>query len=1031
MNIAEYAIEKKVITYLMVIILLVGGYTGFRNLGKLEDPDFTIREVRVTTQYPGATPQEVEEEVSDVIERAAQQMSQVENVYSESSNSLSIVTVEFYQGIKQEEYRQIYDELRRKVNDAQTSLPPGAGPSMVNDDFGDVYGIFYAITGEGYSQRELYDHTEYLEKELLLVPGVAKIELWGAPREVVYLEISRTQLTAMDISEDYIYDLLQNQNMIVDSGTVPVGDSRMRFRSTGSLQTISDIGSIVISSSSDAQITLDDIADISHGYQDPPNFIMRYNGKDGIGLGISVMEGGNVVEIGGRIKDRLAEIERDTPIGMEVETIMMQGDSVQKAITGFVMNLVQSVVIVIGLLMIFMGLQSGVLIGGMLILIIAGTLFVMYLFNITLQRISLGALIIAMGMLVDNSIVITEGMLVRFEKGENKMKAAREVINQTIWPLFGATVVAIFAFAAVGMSPDSTGEYTKSLFYVIIISLMLSWFLAITVNPLLCVKFLNPKIKVDDAELITKDGVIMASYKKLLKGAIANKYFSCLILVLLLVLSAQGFTFIKTSFFPDSEQPQFLVDYWLPEGTDIYKTSEDMKDLEQYLMKMDNVKRVSTFVGSASTRFQLTFTPEKPNSRYGMFIVETEDSKKIPEMFPVIQDHFDNYNPDSMTQLLQFKLGPSGKGTIAVRFKGPDSEVLRDLSSQVKEIYHNAGAVAIRDDWGEKAPVIQAVVDDVQARRTGLTRPQINSALQQAFAGRTVGLYREGNKLLPVISRPPEEERSDVIQTNDIQIWSPMLNRYVPIAQIAESTGMVWEDSRIQRENRMRTIEVKCDPREGLPSVVFNMIRPEIEALPLPPGYTMEWGGEYENSQRANAGIAKTFPLAFLAMILTILILWNKVKQPIIIFLSIPLCLIGVTLGLLVTGIPLGFMAILGSLALFGMAIKNAIVMVDEIDLQIKEGKAPYQALIDASLSRVRPVMMAALSTVMGMAPLLSDVFFQSMAVAIMFGLSFAAFLTLIITPTLYAVFFKITPPDEENSGGSPDGQQAALTAES
>ncbi|MBF9016426.1 MULTISPECIES: efflux RND transporter permease subunit [unclassified Oceanispirochaeta] len=1025
MNIAEIAIEKKVITYIVMVLLLVGGFIGFQNMGKLEDPDFTIREVRVITMYPGATPSEVEEEVSDIIEQAAQQLPDVEEVSSESSNGMSIVTVKFFMGINSEEYRQLYDELRRKVNDAQTSLPPGTGPSLVNDDFGDVFGIFYAITGDGFTQKELYDYTEDLEKALLLVPGVSKVELWGVPQEVIYVEISRTMISSMDISEDYLYSLLQDQNMVVSTGSVAVGDSRMIFRGESGAQSVQELGDTVISSSSDSQITLKDIATIRRDYRDPPQNILRYNGKQGIGLGISVMKGGNVIVIGDAITEALNNVIKDTPLGMEVETIMMQGNAVRKSITGFVMNLVQSVVIVIGLLMIFMGLQSGMLIGGMLILIIAGTLLIMYLQGITLQRISLGALIIAMGMLVDNSIVITEGMLVRFQKGEKKLVAANKVVNQQIWPLFGATLVAIFAFASVGMSPDGTGEYTRSLFLVIIISLTLSWVLAITVNPMLAVQFLKPKVKEEDPELIQKDGKLMQLYKGLIKYSIANKFFIVLILACLLALSMAAFQFVSVSFFPKSEQPQFMIDYWLPEGTDIRRTEQDMMEIEEYLMSLEEVKNVSTYVGQAPLRFQLTFSPEKPNSRYGMFLVEVYDSKKIDALFPQLQEHLDSTMVDGMSQLLRFNLGPGSKGAISTRVLGPDSKVVREIAQQIKEIYFEAGAIAITDDWGDPAAVVRMDIDSLQVKRTGLSRVDVNEALQQSYLGKQIGLYRENNKLLPILARPPQEERMGVQQANEIQIWSAQTGRYIPLAQLTKSPELAWEDSRIQRKDRLRAMAVKCDPREGiLANSIFEKTRPLIEAIEMPPGYYIEFSGEYEDSKNANEGISKTFPLAFLAMTLTILFLWNKIKQPIIILLSIPLSLIGVIFGLVLTNTSLGFMAILGSLALFGMAIKNAIVMVDEIDQLIKEGVAPYQALLDASQSRLRPVMMATLSTVMGMAPLITDIFFRSMAVAIMFGLSFSAFLTLIVSPTLYAIFFKIDPPEDD------DDAPEALTAE-
>ncbi len=1012
MNIAEIAIEKNVITYTMMVLLLVGGVLGFRNIGKLEDPDFTIRDVMVITPYPGASPREVEEEVSDVIERAAQQIADVEEVRSESSNDRSTVTVTFREGIPSQEYRQLFDELRRKIGDAQIQLPPGAGPSLVNDDFGDVYGIFYAVTGEGFSQKELSDFARDLEKELLTVPGVNKVALWGIPQEVVYVEISQSQLSNMDIPEDYIFSLLYDQNMVVPTGTVLNDSYRMTFRGEESAQTVLEIGNIVLSSRADSQITLKDIATITRSYEDPPQTVLRFNGQRGIGLGVSTEKGGNVIAIGEAITARLQQILVDTPIGMELRPIMMQGVSVNKAIKGFVVNLVQSVVIVVGLLMIFMGLRSGLLIGWMLLLIIAGTIFIMYLQDITLQRISLGALIIAMGMLVDNSIVVTEGMVVRFERGEKKLAVAKAVIKQQIWPLFGATVVAIFAFAAVGLSPDSTGEYTRSLFQVIIISLMMSWFLAITVNPLLAVRFLGIEGSQKKEDQEAKESSFMIFYRRVVKAAIKNKHYVVVLLGALLVLTLVGRNFIAVSFFPKSEQPQFMIDYWLPEGTDLYRTEADMKQIEEYLLGFEEIKQVSTFVGAAPLRFQLTFSPEKANSGYGMFLVEVWDVGTMGRLFPEIQSYLDSNFLDGMSQLLQFNLGPGSKGAVSTRIVGRDSEVIRSISEEIKKIYYEEGGVAIIDDWGSPFPSAQFAVDPLQVQRTGLTRQQVNQALQKSFEGRRVGLFREGDSLIPIIVRPPEEERLRIEQVNDLFIWSPRNGRYIPLAQLSPPPGLVWEDAKIQRKDRLRAMEVKCDPPPGvLANALFRRTRRRIEALELPPGYRLEWAGEYEDSQNANAGISKTFPLAFLAMILTILILWNRLRQPIIIFLSVPLSLVGVVFGLLVTNTSLGFMAILGSLALFGMAIKNGIVMVDEIDLQIREGKGPYQALLDSSESRLRPVMMATLSTVMGMAPLMADIFFRSMAVAVMFGLSLSAFLTLIVTPTLYALFFKIDPP--------------------
>jgi len=1054
MNIAEYAIEKQVVMYILVLVLLVGGLIGFNNSGRLEDPAFTIREVKVYTPYPGATPSEVEEEVSDLIESAAQKLPQVEYVESKSSNGMSEVTITFFAGISTEDYRQIYDELRRKITDVQTSLPPGSGPSLVNDDFGDVYGIFYAITGDGFTDKELYDFSEDLQKKLLLVKGVSKVELWGIPKEVVYVEIPRSKMVDMKLSQDTLIQIIQDQNLVVDSGDVILGDERPLFRVSGDFDTVEAIANIRIPSPENegvSQIFLSDIADVYRGYEEPRDKLLRFNGRPGIGVAVSAITTENVVDVGARLNEEIYKTLETTPVGIEINSIFNQPDSVTVSVNNFVMSLFQSVAIVVGLLVIFMGVQSGVIIGFMLIVIIAGTLLFMFVFNITLQRISLGALIIAMGMLVDNSIVITEGILVRMQKGEKAKDASMAVVSQTIWPLFGATVVAIFAFAAVGMSPDGTGEYTRTLFQVIIISLMLSWFLAITVNPLICVLFMKIKEpsqkSIDRSEKVSKvksrilkklgfagnkdkssGGGFMDWYKKVLASSMRHQWLTIGVLAGLLVLTVIGFKFVTRAFFPSSGQPQFMADYFLPEGTDIQATLRDAEDIESYLMNKEyfpEIRNVSSFIGASPPRFQLTFTPESPNSRMAQFMIEVYDPGTIDDVLGRIQKYLDDDYPQGTAQAYRFQLGPGAKGLINARFKGPDPDVLREISAQVKKIYFDTGnAVAIKDSWGERSKVIRAQIDERAAREVGITRPQINKTLQASFDGLTVGLYREGNRMIPIISRPPFGERADSVGLYNLYVWSPVLQTQVPLSNLVTGFSLGWEDARILRRDRQRTMEITCDPRSGEASVLLEQVRPQVEAIELPPGYTLDWGGQFEDSANANAGIAKTFPLAFLAMLLTIFVLWNRVKQPIIIFLSIPLSLIGVVIGLLITGLPFSFMGLMGILALFGMVIKNAIVMVDEIDLRLRSSKDRFNTIIEASTTRVRPVMMAALSTVLGMSPLMTDLFFQGMAVAVMFGLTIAAVITLIVTPVLYAMFFGIKEDD------TPEQETKALPAQ-
>ncbi|QTA93152.1 efflux RND transporter permease subunit [Desulfonema magnum] len=1008
MNLGEHAIHKKTITLMFVILIIGGGFLSYENLGRLEDPEFTIKEALVVTYYPGASPTEVEEEVADIIETAIQQMGQVEKVTSVSRKSMSIVTVEMKDKYDKHTLPQIWDELRRKVGDVQGHLPPGAGPSVVNDDFGDVYGVFFAITGDGYSYREIKDYADDLRRELLLVKDVAKIEFYGVQQEVVYVEMSRSRMTELGVSQRDIYNTLNQQNTVSPAGQVKVGPEYIRISPTGMFESVDEIGKLLVhGGKSDSFITLGDVANITRGYAEPPQTMMRFNGQPAIGLGISTVSGGNVVKMGEAIRKRLDELEANRPIGMELGIVSYQSESVKKSVNSFVLNLAEALAIVIGVLMIFMGIRSGILIGAILLLTVCATFIFMNIFHINLQRISLGALIIALGMLVDNAIVVTEGILIYIQRGKNRIRAAALIVSQTMWPLFGATVVAVFAFSGIGFAPGSVGEFCRSLFQVILISLMMSWVLAVTVTPLFCTMLLTAKPGSENQDLY--GGLIFRTYKRFLIICLNWRKLACTLMIGLLALSVYGFGFVKDSFFPSSTRPQFMIDYWRPEGTHITETAKDMEKIEQYLMSMEEVATVASFIGSGATRFTLVYSPEKPDTAYGQLLVTVKDYHTIDGMLPEIRQFLWENFPDAEPKTKKFVLGPGGGAKIKVRFSGPDPKVLRQLSDQAQAIMRgDPMSKDIRDNWRQRVKVIRPEFAEAQARRVGISRSDLNQSLEMSFSGLSVGVYREENKLIPIVSRPPEGERINVDNVNDLQVGSPMTGKMVPISQLVSGDHIKWEDAIIHRQNRMRTITAECDPKIGLASPLFNRLRPQIEAIELPMGYEMEWGGEYEDSTEAQEKLGRVLPVSFLAMIVTVICLFNALRQPMIIFLCVPLAIIGVTAGLLLTGQPFSFMALLGFLSLAGMLIKNAIVLIDQINLEIREGKAPFQAVVESSVSRVRPVSMAAITTVLGMIPLLFDAFFIDMAVTIMFGLTFATVLTLIVVPVLYSIFFRI-----------------------
>lgn len=1010
MNLAEFSIRKKTITLVLTACFLVGGALSFLNMSRLEDPEFTIKEALIVTNYPGATPEEVTNEVTDVIESAAQELGQLESVESVNNPGQSIVTVEVQDKYGHEKLQQVWDELRRKVNDAQVQLPPGAETSMVIDDFGDVYGILLSVTGEGYPQQDIQDFADYLRKQLLLVDGVAKITIWGSQPEKVYVEISRARMSRMGLSLDSVYNALSQRNLVVPAGNVRVDKEYIKISPTGTINSVKSLGDLLIKDNASGRLVpLRDIAEISRGYSDTPTQIMRYNGNNSVSLGISSVSGGNVVDLGSAVDAKLDELRDQTPVGMKIDKVYYQPKRVEEAVSSFALNLAEAVAIVIVVLLLFMGMQSGVLIGTILLITICGSFIFIKMAGVALERISLGALIIALGMLVDNAIVVVEGLLIRYQQGVNRLQAAVEVVNQNKWPLLGATIVAIMAFAGIGLSEDSVGEFCRSLFIVLCISLSMSWVTAVTVTPLLCHMFLHPKVASD------KDpygGKLYRIYKKFLVLCMHHRTMTVLCLAAMLTLAIYGFGFVKQSFFPASTQPRFLIHYWMPQGTDIRTTSNDVHQIENMLMEDENVKSVTSFVGQGGPRFILTYSPEKTNASYGLLLVEVKDYHQIESIMDKYQGKVETAFPDAEPKFKKFRLGPGRDASIEVRFSGPDTKILKRLSTQAQDIMYASGnAQGIRDNWRQEVKIIHPVMAEAQARLAGITRPGLSEALNMFFDGTTVGVYREGDKLLPIVVRPPENERMEVKELGNVRVFSPTAGQMIPVEEVVSEFKTEMAFGTLKTRNRLLTITASCDPAEGLPSVLFNALRPQIENIELPPGYIMEWGGEYEDSTDAQASLGGSLLVPTIIMVLVTIMLFNNLRNPLIIWLTVPLAIIGVTVGLLITGEPFGFMALLGFLSLSGMLIKNAVVLLDQIKMELESGKEPYHAIVDSAVSRIRPVAMAAATTILGMLPLMLDPFFSSMAVTIMSGLAFATVLTLIVVPVFFAMFHKVKNP--------------------
>ncbi|GHZ68214.1 transporter, AcrB/D/F family [Vibrio cholerae] len=1011
MDIARYTLAKRTSVWVLIALTLIGGYISYLKLGRFEDPEFVIRQAVIVTPYPGATAQEVSDEVTDVIEGAVQALQELKEVKSVSMQGRSEVTVEIKLEFAKSsaQLQQVWDKLRRKVADAQRQLPPGAGASIVNDDFSDVYALFYAVTGEGFSDKQLQDYVDTLRRELVLVPGVAKAATLAEQQEAIFIEMSSERMAEFGLSVERVLQVLQKQSLVTVAGSVDAQQMRIPVIPKSNISSLADLTNLQVAvGSNNAVVRLGDIANISRGYTEPASMLMRYNGQRAIGFGISNVTGGNVVEMGDAVKARLAELESQRPLGMDLHVISMQSDSVRASVANFIDNLIAAVAIVFVVLLLFMGVRSGVIIGFVLLLTVAGTLCVMLIDDIAMQRISLGALIIALGMLVDNAIVVTDGVLVRFQQDPNadKQQVVSEVVNATKWPLLGGTVVGIFAFSAIGLSPSDMGEYAGSLFWVILYSMFLSWVFAVTVTPMLCHDFLRVKAPTKEA----KPSKLVTGYKAVLQWVLSHRVVSCAMLLGTLVAAVWGAQFIPPGFMPESQRPQFVVDVYLPQGSDIRRTEQVVASIEKDVAQKDGITNITSFIGGGGLRFMLTYSPEARNPSYGQLLIDIDDYTKIALLVGELQNELDAKYPDASIKVWKFMLGRGGGKKIEAGFKGPDSHVLRQLAEQAKAIMHNdPNLIAVQDDWRQQVPVLQPVYSAQEAQRLGLTTQEISAAIAQTLNGRNVGVYREGNDLIPLMVRAPENERHHERAIENSEVFSAQAGRYVPVSQLVDSVNTVYQDALLRRINRMPTILVQADPAPGVMTAdAFNNVREKIEQIELPAGYELIWYGEYKASKDANEGLALSAPYGFAAMILAVVFMFNALRQPLVIWMTAPFAVVGVTIGLIAFQTPFEFMAILGFLSLIGMMVKNAIVLVDQADAEIREGKEAYFAIIDAAVSRARPVLLGAFTTILGVAPLLVDPFFKSMAVTIMFGLLFATILTLVVIPLFYAVLFRV-----------------------
>lgn len=1033
-SLSEYALDNKAIVKFFIAVLVLGGIFAFMEMSKMEDPEIRVKQAIVVTVYPGASAHEVELKVSDVLEKAIRSMGDVEYVESKSMNDLSLITVNMLSTVPDDEIEQKWDLLRRKVNDAQPQMPDGARPSVVQDDFGDVYGMFYALTSDGYDDQELMNYAWMIQRELQNIDGVSKVLIYGERQPCINIEIDQNKVATLGVHPSEILMTLNGQNKSVYSGYFNSGDQRLRVEISDSYKTIADIENLIIQGHEEDQLRLRDIASVTEGFEEPVRNGMSYDGQKAFGIAVSMEQGYDIVKVGGKVTRRLEELKAEhLPAGIDFHKVFYQPERVVSAVSTFIVNLIESILIVIFILMLTMGFRSGVIIGTGLFITVLGSFVVLYMMNGTLQRVSLGALIVAMGMLVDNAIVVIDGILVDSARGMKKPESLVHTANKTAMPLLGATLIAILAFFPIFLSPDTTGVYVRDLFIVLAVSLLLSWVLALVHIPIHSDKYLKIKeVKGGDVY----DTALYRRFRDLLSFLLGHRLITLSTVILLVAVSVVVFFRLPQGFFPNLSYNQLYIECKMPEGTRAETVKATVDEIQRYLSARSEVTHVTCSYGGTPARYNLVRSISKPSLSYGELIVDFDKPKSLEKYMPEIQDYLTAHYPDAYIRLKRYNLMYMDY-PVEVMFSGPDPAVLKQLSAQAEEIMRREpSAVLVRNNWEPMSPTLLVNYNQPTARRSGLARSDIGTSLLSVTDGIPVGTYYEGVHAKTIFLKSVDAQGEQAKKLDNAPVWSTLpsfsaINEETlrelltgakdaselltetmgatPLNSVTKGVSLKWEDLMVYRYNGVRSINAQCNNADGYTAAqVKARLEPEIDKIVLPPGYTKRWMGEYKASSDSLKYLFKNLPLAIVLILAILIMLFKDFRKPAIILLCLPMAMIGVSFAMLLSGKEFGFVAIVGALGLIGMMIKNGVVLIDEITLQMNAGVAPVKALLDSSSSRLRPVIMAAGTTILGMLPLLTDDMFGSLAVTVMGGLLVGTVITLMVIPVLYALFFGI-----------------------
>ena len=1010
MNLPVYSLENKKIIYFFLAIMLIGGIYSFFKLPKKEDSPFVIKQAVLVTQYPGATPQEVEKLITEPIEREIQSMSDVFQIKSESYFGMSKISIELQPTLAPDYMPVKWDELRRKVANIQPRLPSGASAINVSDDFGDVFGIYYALTAdEGFTYDDMRDWAQKIKTELTPIQGVQKVYLFAEQTQVVNVRISVPKLANLGIDPNSIQQVLQTQNLLVNTGEIMTGTYQLRVRAEGTYKSIEDIRDQLIVTKGGGEVRLGDIATIERGYMDPPSNLMRVDGKRAIGIGVATGAKDDVVAVGDAVAEHLKEMEQLFPIGMELKTIYPENQIANEANNGFILNLIESLLIVIVIIFLVMGSRAGMLVGSSLLFSVGGTLLIMLIWGVGLNRTSLAAFIIAMGMLVDNAIVVTDNAQVGIKRGLSRYQALVDGATKPQWALLGATFIAVCSFLPMYLAPASVAEIVKPLFIVLGVSLGLSWILALTQTTTFG-NFILKEAKPGESK-DPYDTKLYHKFENVLGRLIKRRYLTLTSVVATLFLSLFIMSIMPQSFFPIMNKPYFRADLIFPEGYGIDDVERNVIKIEEYLKNNDKIKSYSFTLGGSPVRYYLASSSIGPKPNFANVLIETKDAKDAQSEENKFYEYMVANYPDILTRSALFALSPVPDAAIEIGFVGDNIDTLVALTQRAQEIARkNDMVMEVRNSWGNKVPVWKPLYSQEKGLRLGITRQQMAYSLRAATNGVPLGEYREGDVFMPILLKDADRDSMNLNDIKTLPVYSAK-GRSVKVEQVIDDFSLDYEYSVVKRYNRQRYMMMQCEPKRGANTMAaFSQLWQDIQQeVQVPEGYKLQYFGEQSEQDKGNKAIAANIPLMFGLIYLTLLFLFPKYyRKPVLIMCMLPLIFIGVVLGLLVFGKSLDFFAMLGLLGLIGMNIKNAIVLVDEIGLQLDSGLAPVNAVIEATKTRIVPVTMASGTTILGMLPLLGDAMFAGMAATIMGGLFVSTILTIFVLPVTYCIFFKI-----------------------